>query len=151
MIGKGSPGLVCPGRGTSTERFRRQFQYAHDTHAYFFREQGRVNQANPGKERMEAYLDRNFLVTAGALFHQLIQRLEQDHRIAAYNSAPTELQQWVYDDLRSGLKEAMDAEAAGGGDPFDVAYPEPPNMEEFRAWRQQLIEERQRESQRERK
>lgn len=133
------------------ERFLRQFRYAREAHAYFFREQGRGNQANPGKERMEAYLDRNFLVTAGALFDQLIRRLEQDHRIAAYNAAPTELKQWVYDNLRAGLKEAMDAEAGGGGQPFDVAYPQPPGMDEFRAWREQLIEERRRESQQERK
>jgi hypothetical protein len=133
------------------DRFRRQFQYARDAHAYFFREQGRGNQANPGKERMESYLDRNFIVTAGALFDQLIRRLEQDHRVAAYNAAPTELQQWVYDNLHAGLKEAMDAEAETGGEPFDVAYPEPPGMDGFRGWREQLIQERQRQSQQERK
>lgn len=133
------------------ERFRRQFQYAREAHAYFFREQGRANQSNPGKERMEAYIDRSFIVTAGALFDQLIRRLEQDHRIEAYNAAPTELQQWVYDQLRSGLKEVMDAEAEAGAEPFDVAFPEPPNMEEFRVWREQLIQERQRQSQQERK
>ncbi|MFG0283011.1 MAG: hypothetical protein ACF8R7_01190 [Phycisphaerales bacterium JB039] len=133
------------------ERFRRQFDYARDAHAYFFREQGRGNQANPGKERMESYLDRNFLVTAGAMFDQLIRRLEQDPRIEAYNAAPVELRQWVYDNLESGLREAMDAEAQAGGEGFDAAYPEPPDMEAFRAWRENLIRERQAQSEQERK
>lgn len=133
------------------ERFRRQFDYAREAHTYFFNEQGRQNQANPGKHRMESYIDRSFLVTAGALFDQLIRRLEQDHRIEVYNAAPVELQRWVYDNLKAGLKEAMDLEVEAGGTPFDAAYPEPDGMEEFRAWREELIRSRQIESQREMK
>ena len=45
----------------------------------------------------------------------------------------------------------MDAEAGAGGESFDAAYPEPPNMEEFRAWRENLIRERQARSEQERK
>jgi len=123
--------------------FAAQWDYARKAHAYFFSEQFNVVVASSGGARME-FMDRDFAFLAGNAFVNILSALGPDEAEVLYGNAPQDLRQYAYDSLVTRFKTSIDEKAARGeSEPFDVIYPQPPNMEEFRVMVQRKFKARQ--------
>jgi len=117
------------------DRFRSQFEYAADAHAYFMSEQFREVLAarGGGQTRMEV-LDRDFRYVAGNLFAQQILRLPPSEAVVLYSYAPDDLRRYAYEDLKRLYEPAIEEGRINLGDAFEVLFPEPPGMDRHRAY-----------------
>jgi hypothetical protein len=125
------------------EVFNAQWAYARSAHAYFFSEQFNVVVASSGGARME-FMDRDFAFLAGNIFVNILAALGADEAEILYGNAPDDLRRYAYDSLVTRFKQDIDQRAANGeSEPFDIIYPEPSGMEEFRVVYQRKLEARQ--------
>jgi hypothetical protein len=114
------------------ELFRSQFEYAKNFHAYFIKEQARLNPVNIDEARMVP-MPVDFRQMASQVYWALLQILDIDDAERVYDHSPEDLKQAAYDLLQARFKEMLDANAAKGGRAFEKVFPEPPGMVEFRA------------------
>ncbi len=122
--------------------FRGQWEYARKAHAYFFREQFNIVVASSGGARME-FMDRDFAFFAGNIFVNNLARLGPQEAELLYGNAPEDLRRYAYDTLVIRFKPYIDElEKNGESEPFDLIFPEPPGMEEFRVEYQRKLEAR---------
>ncbi len=122
--------------------FTAQWEYARKAHAYYFSEQFRVVVASSGGARME-FMDRDFPFLAGNVFVNILSSLGPMEAEILYGNAPEDLRRYAYDSLVTRFKQYIDSlEAAGDSDPFDVIFPIPSGMEEFRVIYQQKLDAR---------
>ncbi|MEO1007358.1 MAG: hypothetical protein AAFX79_02205 [Planctomycetota bacterium] len=130
--------------------FDNQIAYARQFHAAYLEEQLRENNVTNQGGRME-FLDRRFDFEVGNMFRRLLLTLDLDYATTGYANAPPELKRWAYDDLVGAVRPAFE-EATEEGDPdFDVLFPEPEGMEQFRAMVRGELEGRARDIEREAK
>jgi hypothetical protein len=114
--------------------FENQFEYAKRQHRYFMTQQYReVVAAGDVAQRME-FMDRDFRVVAGLSFVNTLSVLPFADAQLMYTYAPDDLKRFAYDGMFQRFKGTVDELAARGGDTFEVLFPEPPEMEPFRAW-----------------
>ncbi len=119
-----------------TERFRSMMDYATNAHRYYFEEHYRPMVANRGTARME-YMPKDFPLFAGGVFAQVFQNVPLDEAELLYAYAPDDLKRYAYDILIGMYKPLLDGQAAETGSRnFTSVFPEPPEMESFRAERQ---------------
>jgi len=120
----------------NTDLFRSMFDYATNAHKYYFREQYRPMVANRGTARME-YMPKDFPLFAGGVFAQVFENVPLDEAELLFAYAPDDLKRYAYDILVAMYKPLLDKQAAETGSrDFDSVFPEPPDMESFRAERQ---------------
>lgn len=125
------------------EVFNAQWAYARSAHAYFFSEQFNVVVASSGGARME-FMDRDFAFLAGNIFVNILAALGADEAEILYGNAPDDLRRYAYDSLVTRFKQDINQRAVNGeSEPFDIIYPEPSGMVEFRAVYQRKLEARQ--------
>jgi hypothetical protein len=125
------------------EVFNAQWAYARSAHAYFFSEQFNVVVASSGGARME-FMDRDFAFLAGNIFVNILAALGADEAEILYGNAPDDLRRYAYDSLVTRFKQDIDQRAANGeSEPFEIIYPEPLGMEEFRVVYLRKLEARQ--------
>lgn len=123
--------------------FNAQWAYARSAHAYFFSEQFSIVVAASDKARME-YMDRDFPFLAGNFFVNVLTSLGPAEAEILYGNAPNDLRQYAYDALRTRFKGFVDQlEANGDSEPFDLIFPVPDGMEEFRIAYERKLEARQ--------
>ena len=122
--------------------FNAQWKYAQDIHKYYFSEQFRVVVASSGGARME-FMDRDFAFLAGNVFVNNLAALGPNEAEILYGNAPDDLKKYAYDVLNLRFRSYID-ELAQTSDsaPFDVIFPEPAGMKEFRVVYERKREER---------
>ena len=116
----------------NAELFRAQWKYAKDAHAFFFSEQFKLVVASTVDARME-FMDRDFAFLAGNQFANALGRLRPEEAGMLYSNAPNDLRQYAYDTIIKRFKNYIDKQAeSGDSDEFDVLFPPPDGMDEFR-------------------
>jgi len=124
------------------EIFEGSFEYARKAHAYFFQKQFNEVAASANTARME-YMDRDFTFVAGRMLASMITTLPPDQAETVYDAAPNDLKRYAYDPLRTQWKQQVDAlHDQGRSEPFDILFPQPPGMDEFRAFVERKKQER---------
>ena len=126
------------------EVFTAQWKYARSAHAYFFSEQFNVVVASSGAARME-FMDRDFAFLAGNIFVNILTTLGPREAELLYGNSPQDLRQYAYDSLAIRFRTYItELEARGDSDSFDLIFPEPDAMEQFRVVYQLKLDARQR-------
>jgi len=124
---------------SDTELFRSQFDYAQRFHRVFIDKQYNEVFAAGNTGRMLPF-PRDFQLLAGAQFAVFIQMLDMDSAALVYGNSPDALRRPAYDILSARFDAVLPEESAGDTLSFDDMFPEPPNMEGFRAaWQQKLM------------
>lgn len=124
--------------------FRAQFNWAASAHRYFFEKQARQTVVNRDNVRM-ALMDEDFAFVAGTLFAQFVAGLGVEDAESVYNAAPDGLKLYAYDAIVETLKPQVDAEARElGGRGFDVIFPAPRGLQQFRTEMARRLEQRSR-------
>ena len=125
------------------EVFNGQFDYARKAHAYYFKQQFNEVVASTTTARME-FMDRDFTFLAGQLFASMILTVHPEQAELMYGYAPEDLKRYAYDSLVVQLKPLIDQqlEDGKGDEPFEILFPEPAGMEQFRVFYQAKIDER---------
>jgi len=124
------------------ETFEGSFSYARSAHAYFFQKQFNEVAASTNTARME-YMDRDFTFVAGRMLANTITALPPSEAEIMYDAAPDDLKRYAYDPLALRWKNEIDAlHESGASEPFDILFPEPSGMEEFRARLERKKDER---------
>lgn len=124
------------------EVFRGQWDYARKAHAYFFNEQFNEVVASTSTARME-FMDRDFTFLAGQLFANVIMAIHPEQAELLYGYAPDDLRKYAYDSLATQYKPMIDQLVADGkSEPFDVLFPEPDGMPQFRVFYEAKINAR---------
>lgn len=118
--------------------FDSQMTFAREFHKHFFEKQGRMTNVSRGQFRMEQ-LDRSFPRVVGRMYFSFMGSLSLDDAERVYSLSPNDLKQYAYDALDSAYREPLTEAVKQGGRPFDVIFPPPPGMAEFRA-QQRAIE-----------
>lgn len=125
-----------------SEVFTAQWDYARRAHAYFFREQFNIVVASSQGARME-FMDRDFPFLAGNIFVNALGRLGPQEAELLYGNAPEDLRKYAYDTLVIRFKTYFEElESNGDSDSFELIFPEPQGMKEFRISYQRKIEAR---------
>ncbi len=123
--------------------FNAQWAYARSAHAYFFGEQFNLVVAASGAARME-FMDRDFPFLAGNIFVNILTTLGPNEAELLYGNAPEDLRRYAYDSLTLRFKQFIDQlEKQGDSEPFDLIFPEPNGMDEFRVVYQAKLDARQ--------
>lgn len=126
-----------------TDLFLGQFEFARQVHAYFFNEQYREVVASDGAGARMEWMDKDFRYVAGGVFAATIDNLDYDEAEIAYSYAPASLQQYAYDILYEKFKPSIDAaQTSAGGPDFEVLFPEPDGMAQFREYLERKEQER---------
>ncbi len=127
----------------NVEVFNAQWAYARQAHAYFFSEQFNVVVASSNSARME-FMDRDFAFLAGNMFVNILTSLGPNEAETLYGNAPEDLRRYAYDSLVIRFKGYIDNEVQlGDSEPFEVLFPEPSGMKEFRVEYDAKIQARQ--------
>lgn len=122
-----------------SETFDGMWSFAAQVHAYYEQEQVRdVIAAGQSGARME-FMDRDFRFVAGNFFAEIITLLPPDEAELVYQRSPTDLQQFAYDTISERYRPYFERE---GDTAFDIAFPEPADMDQFRTWYRLKLEER---------
>ena len=122
--------------------FRGQWDYARKAHAYYFKQQFNEVVASTTTARME-FMDRDFTFLAGQLFANMIMTVHPEQAELLYGYAPDDLKKYAYDSLAIQYKPLVDEMAAKGeSEPFEILFPEPEGMEQFRVFYQAKIDAR---------
>lgn len=119
------------------EMFRAAMDYAKLAHGYYMKKQIRTAAANPNAPRTEV-MPQDFRLVAGGVFAQFMAGMGVDEARTVYTSAPPELRVFAYDILRATFTDPQNQTLAVGGEPFDTVFPEPPGLEEHRAYLREL-------------
>jgi hypothetical protein len=125
-----------------SELFRGQFDFARQAHAYFMSNQFREVVASQGSDARMEFMDRDFRYVAGGVFAATIDSLAFDEAALAYSYAPDSLKQYAYDMLAERFRTALNESPTEEGQTFEDLFPEPPGMEQFRAYLAQKERER---------
>jgi hypothetical protein len=125
--------------------FLSQFEYAKRFHRYFMENQRRNVIADRERARMDQW-PPDFELAAGQRFVTFMLSLSLDEAEMMYDRAPESLRRYAFDALETRYKEDLTAIAAAGGRGFDALFPEPSNMNAFRAELRQRIDQLTREN-----
>ena len=126
----------------NVEVFEGQWAYARQAHAYFFSEQFSVVVASDSAARME-YMDRDFPFLAGNVFVNILTTLGPSEAEILYGNAPEDLRRYAYDSLSLRFRAYIDAiEKQGDSEPFDLIFPVPSGMDQFRVMYQAKLDAR---------
>jgi len=117
-----------------TKLFLGKFQYAREVHAYFMKNQYREVVASRGTGARMEWMDSDFRYVAGGVFAATIDNFAFDEAELAYTYAPDDLKRYGYQMLVDKFREALDSTDTAEGQTFDDLFPEPPGMDEFRAY-----------------
>ncbi|MEM9560826.1 MAG: hypothetical protein AAF995_11005, partial [Planctomycetota bacterium] len=122
-----------------SETFNGMWSFATQVHAYYVAEQLRdVVAGGASGARME-FMDRDFRFVAGNFFADIITVLPPDEAELVFQRAPGDLQQFAYDTIVERYRPIYEEQSETA---FALAFPEPPNMEQFRTWYRLKLEER---------
>lgn len=139
LIGSFTSGLLAGNQ----DLFVSQFRYAADFHRYYMEQQRRRTAVDPQAARMDQ-LDPDFGLVAGTLFVQFMSALAIDDAERVYDRAPNDLKQYAYDLIKERYEAELNGLVAQGGRPFGAIFPEPRDMETFRASLSAKLRERSR-------
>ncbi|MFG0258696.1 MAG: hypothetical protein ACF8GE_12430 [Phycisphaerales bacterium JB043] len=118
--------------GQDRRVFQGQIQYAANFHTVYMQEQNRRTTAD-ATNRMVLFKPRFADMVADALVQLFASNiLSPDQSSTIWRRAPMGLREIAYDQLVNRMMPLM------GDELFALFYPEPPNMEEYRALRDQL-------------
>ncbi len=124
------------------EVFLGQWDYARKAHAYYFKEQFNEVVASTNTARME-FMDRDFTFVAGQLFASIIMTVHPEQAEMLFGYAPEDLKRYAYDSLLLQFKPVIDELVEQGkSEPFEILFPEPAGMEQFRIFYQAKIDAR---------
>ncbi|MEM7623021.1 MAG: hypothetical protein AAF235_07430 [Planctomycetota bacterium] len=117
-----------------TDRFRSQIDFAQRFHEYYVREQGFEVTATGGTDARMLTFDRNFRNVVGGVAAAFMTQIDIDDAVLLYNRmADNAIRRYLYDQVRGRFEPIADAGEPSGGDPFEIMFPEPEGMAEFRA------------------
>ena len=108
------------------EMFERQYSFARDFHKYFISQQLRDVQASGGAARMEVF-DRDFRVTAGFVFAQVLGMVNVEQASGMYLLAPNDLRQFAFMAFEQQIPSGMTQEQ------FLELFPMPEGFAQFKA------------------
>lgn len=117
--------------------FREGVTNARNVHEYYWKEQNIQTWVNPDRARMEI-VPRDFADLQARVVAQLIATVTSEDASLIYNRAPTDVRVRVYDAIVAmGVKNFTDGRAQGRGtQPFDMLFPKPDGLDEYRALQQ---------------
>jgi hypothetical protein len=122
--------------------FNGQWDYARKAHAYYFKQQFNEVVASTTTARME-FMDRDFAFLAGQLFTNIIMTVHPEQAELLFGYAPDDLKRYAYDSIVLQFKPTIDQLAAQGeSEPFEILFPEPEGMAQFRIAYQAKIDAR---------
>jgi len=122
--------------------FNGQWEYARKAHAYFHKQQFNEVVASTSTGRME-FMDRDFTFLAGQLFANMIMTVHPEQAELLYGYAPDDLRRYAYDSLAIQFKPLIDQMAEQNrSEPFEILFPEPDGMAQFRVFYDAKIEAR---------
>ncbi|MEM0982859.1 MAG: hypothetical protein AAGI17_02800 [Planctomycetota bacterium] len=128
----------------NTKAYETQVEFAADAHRYFLNAQLRdtVTTAGGAEARME-FLDRDFGFVIGTALFSFMDQLAIDDAEALYTRiTDLELQRYVFDRIKARFEPILDEVEAQGGAGFEIVFPEPPGMEQFRTKIQAKLRQR---------
>ena len=118
-----------------TQTFEGQFEYATRAHRYFMQQQLREMVADGNVAGRMEFMDRDFRYVAGLQLANMISAVPPDEAQSLYFYAPEDLRRFAYGIVEARFKTTLDQLAEqDGSDPFEVVYPEPSGMDEFREY-----------------
>jgi len=125
------------------EAYATQIDYAADAHRYFLQEQFAETVVTSGTETRMEYLDRDFGFVAGIALANFMEQLPVDDAELLYTRiTDQELRRYAYDRIVQRFKPVLDQAEQDGGPSFDIVFPQPPGMEQFRQKIQAKLRER---------
>lgn len=143
IVGSLQQAFVAGLLGGNTEVFRREREFAKQQHRYFFEKQYRENNVTGNEARMELF-DSNFNVFEGQIFAAFIQSVGFEEAQLMYGRAPDDLRLYAYDLIVERFRTPVNEMVPQGGKPFDLMFPEPPGIEQHRAFLQAEVDKERR-------
>lgn len=134
--------------GNNQELFEGQVEFARLAHKVYMEKQYNPVVASSGDARMQ-YIDPDFRVVAGAIFASVVSAVGPKEAELMYQRAPEGLRKYAYDAIRQRYAPLFQAQNEGEaptdlqGRTFEEVFPEPPGMDEFRAFIERKLRERQ--------
>lgn len=144
LQGAFSQGLL----GNNQELYEGQVEFARLAHKIYMQKQYNPVLAASGDARMQ-YVDPDFRVVAGAIFASVVSAVGPKEAELMYFRAPDGLRKYAYDPIQQRYGPLFQAQNEGEegldveGRTFEEVFPEPEGMDEFRAFIQRKLDERQ--------
>jgi hypothetical protein len=125
------------------DMFNAQFQYAATFHRMYFQTQAIRDTASAQEYWRIAQIEPDFRMLVGSAFARFMNMIEFEYAERVYDRAPNDLKQFAYQYLENRYRQSLDQAAQDLGTPgFDARFPEPTDMDEFRTWYVNLMNER---------